>query len=112
MRIPLVRFGNDNRPIEEWEDRWQPVMFPLFVVFGVLLLAWTIGFGLIIWLCSLLVAFGCLLLWPVGVLLPRAVRTELHAGISRTMESLFGRAEQGEAERSVVIRYRGLNNRD
>jgi hypothetical protein len=38
MRIPLVRFGNDRRPIEPWEERLIPVVVPiliplLFVVF-------------------------------------------------------------------------------
>src|SRR5262245_42151022 len=31
MRLPLVRFGSDNRPIEPWEDRLAPLVLPVVI---------------------------------------------------------------------------------
>jgi hypothetical protein len=54
MRVPLVRFGSDNRPIEPWEERFAPIVVPVILLLsfalvvgmaalaGVLFLGWAV----------------------------------------------------------------------
>jgi hypothetical protein len=69
MRVPLARFGRDDRPIEPWEERFAPLVVPLMILLSaalVVLLAALVGV--------------CFLGWAiVSPLLPRSWRVNWHA---------------------------------
>jgi hypothetical protein len=50
MRMPLIRFGNDDRPIEPWEDRLAPIVLPIVVplLFAAVMLMSAVGVCLVL----------------------------------------------------------------
>jgi hypothetical protein len=66
MRVPLIRFGSDDRPVEPWEERLAPVVLPIVVplLFATIMVMSAVGV--------------CLLLgWAaISPLLPRSWRLD------------------------------------
>jgi hypothetical protein len=69
MRIPLVRFGGDQRPIAEWEWEWAPIVVPLVlsVLLVVLPVCIVVGYLRMLGYCV------------IGLFLPRRIRKEWFA---------------------------------
>jgi hypothetical protein len=74
MRVPLIRFGSDDRPDEPWEDQFVPLVLPIMVaLFATMMLMSAIGL--------------CLLLgWAaISPLLPRSWRLDWETAFDQAL---------------------------